>query len=217
MGMSIRAFIFDFDGTLAVLNIDFLQMRAAVEELAVARGIPREELAGLYVLEMIEAGARHLEGKDGKAAVFQRDAHEMICRLELEAARHGELLPGMREMLAALKKRAIATAVVSRNCGDAIRRTFPDIDLWCNAVIPREGAPHVKPHPDHLRVALAALDVPPTAAVMVGDHPIDVKAGRDAGLFTIGVLTGAPGPDKFAADPPDRILPSAADIVALLA
>jgi phosphoglycolate phosphatase len=217
VGRRIRACVFDFDGTLAVLNIDFAAMRSAVEELVAARGIPRDAVAGRYVLEMIDSGARHLEGADGgAAAAFRREAHGLVCGVELAAAERGELLPGTREMLAALKGRGIGTAVVSRNCGAAIRRIFPDVDACCDAVIPREAAPHVKPHPEHLLAALAALHVPPADAAMVGDHPIDVRAGREAGLFTIGVLTGAPGPDKFRADPPDCILPAAADLVELL-
>ena len=37
---------------------------------------------------------------------------------------------------------------------------------------------------------LKQLDVPPGEAAMVGDHPMDIRAGKEAGLRTIGVLTG---------------------------
>jgi phosphoglycolate phosphatase-like HAD superfamily hydrolase len=48
-----EAVIFDYDGTLVHLNIDFGLMRNDVEEVLNEHGIEPEELRGLYILEMI--------------------------------------------------------------------------------------------------------------------------------------------------------------------
>ncbi|MEN6360411.1 MAG: hypothetical protein ABFD59_10180, partial [Smithella sp.] len=45
--------IFDFDGTLAKLNIDFNQMRRVVGELVVRYGIDHQTLQNRFVLEII--------------------------------------------------------------------------------------------------------------------------------------------------------------------
>ena len=53
-------------------------------------------------------------------------------------------------------------------------------------------------------------------AVYVGDSPIDIEAGRAAGVHTIGVLTGTSSRETLAAVSPDRILKSAAELEGLL-
>ncbi|MBN1613205.1 MAG: HAD hydrolase-like protein [Deltaproteobacteria bacterium] len=214
---AIRAILFDFDGTLARLNIDFPLMRRSVLELIGAFGVPRDGLADLYVLEMIEAGGRRIaEIRPETLADFRKEAYGCIESIEMEAARRGGLLEGIRPMFGALRRNLIRTGVVSRNSGAAIAEIFPDIHDHCNAVIPRELTSHVKPHPEHLLTALRALQVRPEASAMVGDHPMDIVAGREVGLMTIGVLTGSSGPEAMREASPDIILNRAPDIVGLL-
>jgi phosphoglycolate phosphatase-like HAD superfamily hydrolase len=54
-----------------------------------------------------------------------------------------------------------------------------------------EHVRQVKPHPEAVLSACAQLGVPPEQALMVGDTPDDMAAGRAAGASTIGVTTGA--------------------------
>ena len=41
---------------------------------------------------------------------------------------------------------------------------------------------------------------------MVGDHWMDVQAGKAAGMATVGILTPGRPDDFFAAHPPDRLI-----------
>jgi phosphoglycolate phosphatase-like HAD superfamily hydrolase len=50
----IRAFVFDFDGTLAIPNIDFGLMRQRVDAIAQRYGVDPARVRHLYILEMIE-------------------------------------------------------------------------------------------------------------------------------------------------------------------
>ncbi len=52
-GISIETIIFDFDGTLAKLNIDFKQMRDTVLKLISSYGIEQNNVQTDFVLEMI--------------------------------------------------------------------------------------------------------------------------------------------------------------------
>jgi phosphoglycolate phosphatase len=75
---------------------------------------------------------------------------------------------------------------------------------------------NVKPHPEHLLVALQSLDVAPESSSMVGDHPMDIMIGKLAGALTIGVLTGYSTSDELMRAGADIIIDKAADIIDIL-
>lgn len=213
----IHAIIFDFDGTLAKLNIDFPLMRQAVLDLVRAYAVPMNGLNNLYVLEMIKAAQKLIsEMHPSKEKTFVEQAIGLITRIEIEAAKKGELIGGTRDMLAALKKREIKVGVVTRNCREAVNTVFPDIFDYCNSIITREMTRNVKPHTEHLLVALQSLGVAPESSCMVGDHPMDIKIGIHAGTLTIGVLTGYSTSDELTKAGADIIIDKAADIIGVL-
>jgi phosphoglycolate phosphatase len=211
---SIRAIVFDFDGTLARLNIDFSVMKSSIRNLMEEFQIPEGGITDLHILEMIDAGGVYLqELRPADAAVFRSRAHELVIRMEIEAADEGALLDGTRILLAELAARSIRTGVVTRNCRIAVLKVFPDIAHCCQAFLTREDTEHVKPHPDHLRSALRALGVVPDEAIMVGDHPLDILLGRETGTYTVGVLTGHSGREDLRSANADLIIDKASDII----
>jgi len=211
------AVVFDFDGTLATLNIDFFLMRKSVMELIENYGVSSNHLGHLYVLEMIEAGrSLILNNFPSRASDYIYQANAVIEHIEVEAAKSGHLIDGTKEMLTELKERKIKTGVVTRNCRTAINQVFPDIISYFDSIITREQTPHVKPHPEHLRLTLKRMRVKPESAVMVGDHPMDIKIGQDVGLFTIGVLTGSSSERDLVLAKADVILQKAAHVVNIL-
>jgi phosphoglycolate phosphatase len=209
-----RAFVFDFDGTLAIPNIDFRLMRRRVEEIARRYGVDPTRFEDLYILEMLEMVRAHLsrtDSPDGES--FYREAHEAILALEAECARHGGMLPGAVEVLQALRRQRFKVGVVTRNSAFAVRTICSVIDTLCDVFLPREAVRFVKPHPEHLQRALEHLQIPAQHAVMVGDGPIDITAGKALGLKTIAVLTGADRREALLASQPDLILDSVADLL----
>lgn len=207
----LRALVFDFDGTLAELNIDFAAMRQAVEALARTRGFAAPWPAAGYLLEQVEVVASALGNGYGRQAL------ELIEAVELEAAGRGRLFVFTRPLLARAEAAGLAVAIISRNCGPAIRRVFPDLAAHCRAFVPREAAPRVKPHPDHPLAALAALGVGPEAAVLIGDHPVDIQTARAAGCRAVGVASGRVDRDGLLAAGADLALNDAANLLEALA
>jgi phosphoglycolate phosphatase len=189
--IGITTVLFDFDGTLATLNIDFSLMRKNILDLIGGYNISTDGYKNLYVLEMIEAGreiisrSRIIDGND-----FEKRALTLVRNMEIEAAKRGELIEGIEAMMKGLRESGIKTGIVTRNCLDAVQTIFPDVHDYCGAVITRGFTERVKPHPDHIRVALSALDALPGDSAMVGDHPMDMAVGREVGTFNVGVLTG---------------------------
>jgi len=189
--LPLTTIIFDFDGTLAELNIDFPSMRKRIIDLIAGYDVPIDTIEDLFALEMIEAGriliARDHPGGDRR---FVDRAYELIRDIEIEGARNGRLFDGIEELLRDLRARKIKTGIVTRNCLEAVRGICPNIDRYCDVVITREATPKVKPNPEQLAIALRTLAADPSSSAMVGDHPMDISVGKDVGTYTIGVLTG---------------------------
>lgn len=194
-GVAVRAVVFDFDGTLAAPTLDFGVMRRAVAaamRVHLASHQEPPQRTDLPVMEWIAHVAALLEqhGRRADAAALHADAHAAIRRVEVEAAVRGSLFPFTRPMLAALDSLSVPVAIVTRNCPEAVRAVFPDVDALCPCLLTRDDVPSVKPDPDHLLRALDMLGRAPGEALMVGDHPMDILTGHRAGTLTAGVASG---------------------------
>jgi phosphoglycolate phosphatase len=213
----INTIIFDFDGTLAKLNIDFKLMRDAILKLISSYGIERNYLQTDFVLEMINTSKEILsKSSPQKAEIFTNKAIKMIEAMEIEAATNGELFPQTKELFTRLKLSGISTGVITRNCDKAIKTVFPDISSYCEVVVCRDIVNNVKPHPEHLNKALQMLNSLPSHTLMIGDHPLDIQTGRSAGTYTAGVLTGHFQKSDFLSAGADLVLSQASDLLNMI-
>ena len=209
--------VFDFDGTLAELNIDFSVMRTAVLNLMAQSELSGSGISHLPVLELIAAAGREIARQNPQSQKpFLDAALKIVIEMEMDAAQRGRLYASTRAVLSELRARSVQIGVVTRNCRSAVYTVFPDIDRYCQAVLTREDPPHVKPHPDHLRAMLKVLGVSATDAVMIGDHPMDIQLGRETGTDTIGVLTGHAGREMLLRERPDLIIDHISDIMGII-
>jgi len=210
---AIKAIIFDFDGTLAVLNIDFSAMRERVFDLMRRSGIREEAVREKYLLEIIDEVYQILWKKNPSGAeTFYQGSHDILHEVEMKAAEEGRLIPGAVGTLKRLREKGIKVGIITRNCEDAVRRVFPDINDFSDVFVSRNSVKKVKPHPDHLTFVMKLLKISGEEAVMVGDHLIDIQAGKRVGMKTVGVLTGRTTKEEFEKAEADRILKSVSGI-----
>lgn len=210
----IKAVIFDFDGTLALLNIDFSLMRRLVFELVDEFGVHRNALHESYLLEIIDEVYHLLRKSDSsKAETFYERAYQILHQVEMNAAEGGSLLPGVKELLSFLRNKGLKVAIITRNCEEAVRRVFQEIDYYCDAFISRDSIKNVKPHPDHLNTVSNILGISGEEAVMIGDHPLDIQAGKRVGMKTIGVLSGRTKKEEFERAGADEILKDVTELL----
>jgi len=213
----IRAVVFDFDGTLAVLNIDFSGMREQVFELMRKYGVNEEKIEERYLLEIIDEVTLILSKRNFSAAEeFYEKAHLILHEIEMKAAEEGRMLPGVKEALISLKRKGIKVGIVTRNCEEAVRKVLPDIEKFCDVFISRDSIKKVKPHPEQLTSVVKALHVTGEETLMVGDHTIDIQAGERVGMKTVGVLTGRTQREEFEKAGADYILNEASDVCGLI-
>jgi phosphoglycolate phosphatase len=209
--MKLEAVIFDYDGTLVRLNIDFEAMRRDVERRLLGHGVELDQLKGLYILEMINKGTALISWMDpSEGTSFYHEAHELVREHEIRAAENGEMLPGTIDTLKRLKEQGFKVGIITRNCKAAVEIVFPHIEQYCEVFIPRDDVKRVKPHPDHLAMVLEKLGVEnPSSCLMVGDHILDINAGKRMEMKTAGVLTGKTTREQFIEAGADLVLDDA--------
>ena len=213
----IRAVVFDFDGTLAVLNIDFSSMRERVFGLMKHYGVGEELINEKYLLEIIDEACQILWNEKPEAVEkFYQEAHKIIHGIELKAAEEGKMLPGVKDALKSLRRKGLKVGIVTRNCEEAIRKVLPNIEEFCDVFISRNSIKKVKPHPEHLTAVMKALNISGEESAMVGDHPIDIQAGKRVGMKTIGVLTGRTKKEEFEKAGADYVLKEASEVCGLI-
>lgn len=203
---AISAVLFDLDGTLIETHIDFPAMTQAMLRMAEEAGVAPYLVEGRDILSIVEAAQNELNrrGQDGEA--FRRDAFAVLEEIEVEGCSRPTLLHGTIECLMELRQRGVAVGIVTRNCRRVATALLARFDVPHTALLTRDDVRRAKPHPEHLHVALTRLGAVPEQAMMVGDHLMDVQAGKAAGCaLTVGVL-GQHSADRFAPCPPDCLV-----------
>jgi phosphoglycolate phosphatase len=201
-----HAFIFDFDGTLAP-NLDLPDMRRQVIALTQTKNVPADQYEHLFIVEIIEAAAAWLGTHDPtSAAPYHSAAHRLITDFELKAAVGTIPFPGIRDTLTDLKVRDKRLGVVTRNCQQAVRTVFHDIDEYCETVLARDNAEFLKPDRRHVTQALSALEATPERSVMIGDGQMDMRVGKELGMICVGVLSGSSDTERLLEGGADLVL-----------
>ena len=232
----VRAILFDLDGTLidsvrdiaASVNwvLTGLGLPAkSVEEVAGFVGDGVQEL----LRRAIEAGAGVVPDKSatepalrvgegvpeprGEGAIGGDEPavlHDAVKRFRAHYLGHcldtTRLYPTVQETLAHFRAKRLA--VVTNKPYPATMRILDGLHVtgYFPVVLGGESAARRKPHPAPVLKALELLEVSAAEAVMVGDSPHDVAAGREAGLLTCGVTYGLTPRGVLRAARPDHML-----------
>jgi HAD superfamily hydrolase (TIGR01549 family) len=218
---TIKSAMFDLDGTLidsvpvyyrlmeAILKaVDLPPVSRAVVAEFMTRG--RDALGLMIPDEMADRKEELIEecitvGRQMSWDMFRSDV---------------ELIPGVRKLFGAINRRNIPMGVVTSTERSNIQRKLTPlaqhgIKGMLASVIAIEDAPRRKPAPDPLIVCAEQLAASPKDCLYAGDSHVDIRAGRAAGMLTVGVLTGLDDRETLAGESPAMILDSVADLIPL--
>ena len=167
---SIRAVLFDFDGTLTLPgSIDFAGIKKAIR-------CPGD----VPILEFIERLP---------SAVEQRQAWRVLEQFEDQAARRSRPNEGAEELVQFLKRRHIRRGILTRNRRVSVDTVLKNFAHVCradfNVIITRDHVQRPKPDPEGVLLAVRRLRVPAATLLMVGDYRYDIEAGQRAGAPTV--------------------------------
>jgi phosphoglycolate phosphatase len=210
----LETILFDFDGTLIDIKIDFAKMKNEVLSLGKQYGImPNPDL---YILESIDYLYNELLQKDDTLAdIFRQQAMDIIIDIEVSATTNAKAFLGADETLRQLRSKGIKVGIVTRNCRPAVLKSSEMAGFEYDLLLTRDDVKKVKPDPQHLLDALNILGSQASNSIMVGDHPMDILAGKKAGMRTIAVLT-MKNREDFDEVLPDLILNNVSDILEIL-
>jgi phosphoglycolate phosphatase len=215
---SIRAVIFDLDGTLMDTSGE---IAGALERTFGELGLPAlskqsvEALIGRGVPSLVERALAQVGGAG-------RDAPEVIERFEEHYARTvgtaSDLFPGVRAALEAFERRHLPMGVVTnkpRFFTEKLLR-LAGVEGFFRAVVAGDDGIPKKPRGDMLAAACRTMQSMPAETLMLGDSDNDILAARAAGCpvwcVPYGYNEGRP-PEALACDRLVATLEEAAALV----
>ncbi len=217
----LQAAMFDLDGTLIDTIPVYIRMAAAVLEEIGLPPAPRESVAAM--LKSGLSGFHHLIPKG------MSEWKEELIEAGLEAGKRISarlypdsipLIPGSEELFHRLAGAGVRIGIVSSSHKRHLERKLSPlkeaglVDL-VEAVIAIEDTSRMKPFPEPVQACARRLGVAEGKSLLVGDADVDILAGKRAGTFTIGVMSGVDDYATLAANNPDLIVSSVQDLVPL--
>ena len=191
----IEAALIDLDGTMVDTADDFAAGLNGMLAQLDAEETTREEVMGYvgkgseHLIRSVLAPrfhADHAEARFDEALALYQDEYAKIN------GRHTRLYPGVEAGLAALRDAGIKLACVTNKPHRFAVELLQQYGLvqYLEVVLGGDSLPKKKPDPLPMLTACERLDVPPQAAVAIGDSENDALAGRAAGMATLTVPYG---------------------------
>ena len=235
--MTIRAVLFDKDGTLIDFHLTWMTpYSAAASELAAEARVPSLAEA-LMTAGGYDAASGRFVADSPLASGTNRTIASHWLPLLAEAGLRTELdqlsrrldrifartlvpapVPGVHGLLARLAARGLALGVATMDSETSAHETIAELAIGehLGFVCGCDSGHGEKPEPGMVRAFVAHTGVPAESVAMVGDSPRDLAMGRAAGVgLCVGVLTGA-SPREGLAPLADHVLDSVLGLESLI-
>lgn len=217
---SVDLVIFDLDGTLVEFRYRFIEAKRSVLKLLAEIGIFLSDEVLLKstqdIFDEITVRVKLLDTLDIDDVM--KRINEVIDSYEMEAALSTNLFEDTIQVLQTLKKLGLKLALVTNNgrkATDFLLKRF-GLEAFFDIIVTRNSGFRLKPYPDGIKWVLEKTAVSKSRAIFVGDSPIDVKAGRAAGVVVAALKsTFFKSKSDFGVEP-DYLLDNLSDLLMLI-
>lgn len=195
--MTLKAILFDLDGTLLDTAPDFI---LCVNRLRVSHNQP--PLPDATIRAEVSNGARALTRLASGLADDDPALEALNCEL-LDIYRsilgqNSRLFSGMADSLAWIEAHGLAWGIVTNKPSwftDPLLAVLA-LPFTPATVVCPDHVSQKKPHPEPLLLACRQCGCEPSEAIYLGDHVRDIEAGRAAGMATASCDWGYIGPQE---------------------
>jgi len=206
MSSAIKVALFDWDGTLVDTGGVLLACWHQATEEVLGEPFPTREGDRRRVLAM-RAAESFPTLTDDPAQVAEL-ARAFDASYEVLAPQHVRPQPGAAELLRALLDAGIRTGLVTSKT--TVRRDLDGrlagLDDLLECIITGDDVQRGKPDPEGIARAIAVLGGTPETTAYIGDGPVDVHAGKAAGVRTIAISHGLHDAEELTPTEPDFLL-----------
>ena len=220
--ISIKAVIFDLDGTIALFNLDYKTLRGEVRSYLLRMEVPASLLsANESIFDMLKKTMIYAKNTGKPPEMIDEIRNEALAiaeKYELEAAANTDLLPGAYETLKALKQMNLKIGLFTLNSDKAANYILQRFKLgdFFGVTVPRNKVNFVKPNPEHLEMALKVLGITPEETIVVGDSAVDMESAKELKAVAVGLPADAPNIDKLMKHGANYIITSITDLPVLI-
>ncbi|MFC2520869.1 MAG: HAD family hydrolase [Tannerella sp.] len=212
--MPIQLIILDFDGTLADTRDNIVRtLQASMRQL----GLPvADEVACASTIGLkLDDACRHLypDGPADLADRFVETYREIFFRNKesLVPAPFPHVLPTLRQ----LRERGVVLTIASSRGTGSLHAFIDAMGLrdCISYVLGADSVEHTKPHPEPVLRTLCETGIDAAHTLVVGDMPVDILMGRNAGVQTCGVTYGNATRDQLQAAGADFLIDDFAELL----
>jgi len=206
-------FLFDMDGTLVKFKLDFEYLKRITRKSLEDKGIYLGTIASLNET-LKDLGPFFPNESDYNE--FVETIENIIVKHELETSIKAEAFPDSKELLQLLKTKGKKVGIITRNSKAATIKTLEvsGLNEYIDFVVTREDVKNPKPSPEHVEVAIKYMGKNAEDTVVIGDHKYDIYSGKNAGCYTIGVLSGVSSEELL--NEADLVVTSLGEIISFL-
>lgn len=232
--MAVQLVVFDMAGTTVDDSVNGLPLVAvamqeafrkhgqevSIDKVNEVRGMEKKNAIKNVLLalrkesqgEVIEANFQEEDLVDAIFKDFKESLNTYLAFIDKE-------IPGTSETFRILRSKGVKISVGSGFPHSVVETIVKNLG-WVGMIdyvssAEKEG--HGRPHPAMIHAAMKCCSVEDVRSVVkVGDTKMDVQEGRNAGCWTVSVLTGTQSEEYLRDSKPDFIIGSVADLPSVL-
>ena len=215
--MSNGLIIFDFDGTLGDTRRNIVTtMQMTIEELHLPNR-SEDECAATIGLPL--AGCFRTLFPDIQEELIPRCA-ETYRRFFNENLKniHPEAFPGVVETLSVLHQKGFTLTIASSRSRNSLMELTRNMGIadYISYLLGADDVKEAKPNPEPVLKTLADMHFDANETVVVGDMPVDILMGTNAGARTCGVTWGNGTKDELEKVGANFIIDKIEDILTIV-
>ena len=212
MGHKYKAVIFDLDGTL-IDSADLIRDSFRFASNKALGKVINDNILLKNVGTPLKSQMEKINSKKTEELVtaykeYNRKMHDRMVRN----------FPGMKNVLKKLEKEGIELGIVTSKGEELTVRALQLLGMteFFKVIVTADDVKVHKPEPEPVNVALKEIKIKKGSAIYIGDSPVDIRAGKAAGLETAAVLWGMFSKETLRKEHPDFYLEKPEEILKII-